>query len=317
MCRRECNTTAGVEPAPLTVELARALRQPGSAGPAARTHAAAIMPRSVQHPSQMIGRERERERARLADAASMIAVVVGEPGVGKSHLLEEALPRAGWIGCQEVLQQVTFGPLVEWIDDQRDSLPDIGALRRDLGSLVSALLGGEQLPPADPATGDFVVLLARRKVVRLRLAYRSTEGPAALRELLDPLDGIGGIGAGAAVERVEPEALSPFELTDFLAAAGAASEPRDASQASHVSHSANRLRLRVVRARIQLERSDAAQAEADALAALDEAADPPDRAEAFMLLALDTARRNGVAWTGELRRQLRHRLGHPHRVSVI
>ena len=98
MCRRECNSTAGVEPAPLTVELARALRQPGSAGPAARTHAAAIMPRSVQHLPQMIGRE--RERARLADAASMIAVVVGEPGVGKSHLLEEALPRAGWIGCQ-------------------------------------------------------------------------------------------------------------------------------------------------------------------------------------------------------------------------
>ena len=158
------------------------------------------------------------------------------------------------------------------------------------------------------------MLPARRKVVRLRLACRSTEGPAALRELLDTLDGIGeigglgGLGAGAAVERVELEALLACEQTDFLAAAGAASEPRDASQASHVSHvshSANRARLRVVRARIQLERRDAAQAEADALAALDEAADPPDRAEAFMLLALDTARRNGVAWTGELRRQLR------------
>jgi len=52
-----------------------------------------------------------------------------------------------------------------------------------------------------------------------------------------------------------------------------------------VHDSAARARLRAVRSRIRLERAEPAEAEADALAALDEVAAPQDRAGAFLVTA--------------------------------
>lgn len=230
----------GLAPMPLTRALVRTLRQEGVALPASAAPAAVKVPRAVLHPPQMIGRERERQR--LADDGCKIIFVAGEPGVGKTRLLEEALPNACWIACREGLEQVPFAPLAEWIDDQRDCLPETGEQRRDLARLVPALLDGEQLPPADAATAkprlllalaqllegrrvplvfddlqwadaatrELIVLLANRATVALRLTYRSNEVHEGLRSLLDALD------AGWAVDHIELAALAASDLLALL-----------------------------------------------------------------------------------------------------
>ena len=232
----------GADPMPLTLELARTLRQPGLRQ-ATRAHAGGAVPRAVTHPPRLIGRA--VETALLADANQRIVVVAGEPGVGKTRLLEEALPQAWSVACREGLEQVPFGPDIELIDDQQASLPDLGETRRDLARLVPALLDGEQLPPADAAqakprllaalaqlfetraaavvfddvqwadasTRELIVFLARRSTVRLRLAYRSNELHAELQTLLDALDAL---DAAAQVERIALAPLSAAQLTELL-----------------------------------------------------------------------------------------------------
>jgi DNA-binding SARP family transcriptional activator len=230
----------GVEPMRQTAALAHALRQPGSTAPATTAPRAAAVPRAVLHPPRLVGRA--AERASLADARTPIVAIAGEPGVGKTRLLEEALPRATWIACREGLEQVPCAPLVEWLDDQRDSLPDPGAHRLDLARLVPALAHGEQPPPADAATArprlllalchlleargnplvfddlqwadsgtrELIVLLARRAALPLRLSYRSNELHDELQALLDALD------AGADLARIELHALPAADLLELL-----------------------------------------------------------------------------------------------------
>ncbi len=230
-----------LQPAAQTQALARALREPGAAPPAPPRPAAAGVPRGVLHPPRLVGRTAERER--LRNGALRVVVVAGEPGVGKTRLLEEALPRACWIACREGLAEVPFGAVADWLVDQREALPELGAWRRDLGTLVPALLADEQVPPADPATAkprlllalaqllescgsvvvfddlqwadgatcELVGLLGRRAAVPLRLAYRSDELHAGLQALLDTLD------AGPGYERIALEPLSAIELLELLA----------------------------------------------------------------------------------------------------
>ncbi len=231
----------GLGPTPETLALARTLRQPGLR-PASRAPAGSLVPRAVTHPPRLIGRS--VEAAFLADRGHRIVVLAGEPGVGKTRLLEEALPQAWSISCREGLEQVPFGPVVALIDDQQASLPDLGEARRDLARLVPALLDGEQLPPADAAqarprllaaiaqlletraaavvfddlqwadasTRELIVFLARRSTVLLRLAYRSNELTADLQALLDALD------AAAHIERIALAPLGAAQLTELLGA---------------------------------------------------------------------------------------------------
>ncbi|MBC7729101.1 MAG: AAA family ATPase, partial [Microbacteriaceae bacterium] len=240
----------GAEPMPLTLELARTLRQSGLRQ-ASRAPACCPVPRAVTHPPRLIGRG--IEAALLADGRHRVVVVAGEPGVGKTRLLEEALPKAWSLACREGFEQVPFGPVIELIDDQRASLPDLGDARHDLARLVPALLDGEQLPPADavqakprllaaiahlyearPAavvfddlqwadasTRELIVFLARRSTVLLRLAYRSNELHADLQALLDALD------AAAHVECIDLAPLSATQLTELLGVfSSAASGPK-------------------------------------------------------------------------------------------
>jgi DNA-binding SARP family transcriptional activator len=232
---------AGTQPAPRTVALARALRDPAGR-PAAIAAAGAAVPRAVSRPPRLIGRA--GEAALLADTRVAVVVIAGEPGVGKTRLLEEALPSAWFVACREELGQAPFGPIVELIEDQLDSLPELGEARRELGRLVPGLVGGEQLPPAnvaqamprllaaiaqlfearaapvvfddlqwaDTSTRELVVFLARRASSSLRLAYRSNELHGELQSMLDAVD------AAAAVEHLRMAPLSAAQLTELLAA---------------------------------------------------------------------------------------------------
>lgn len=214
----------GLQPMPATVALAEALR--AGTQTAARVAAAVPVPgvpRAVIQPPRLIGRE--HETAQVADLTQRWIAVGGEPGVGKTRLLEDALPGARWIACREGMALVPFAPVIEYLHDFRDSLPDLREHRLDLARLLPELAEGELLPPADPAlgktrllealarvledggrplvfddvqwadaaTGELIAYLARRAQVPVRLAHRTTEAVPALDALLESLDSATGL----------------------------------------------------------------------------------------------------------------------------
>ena len=243
LCRR-LHEDLGLAPTAATIELARTLQVTGRvAVPVAVAGAAQFghVPRAVDQPPRLIGRE--AERAALAERARAIVVVSGEPGVGKTRLLEEACPAARWLCCREGLEPVPFACVVDYLADHVDNLPDPGEYRRDLVRLLPQLGAEELLPPADPltakprlldalaymleagatvvvfddlqwadaATRELVVHLARRGRVALRLACRSNEIQPALDAMLDALD------AGRNLQRLAIAPLSNAALGDLLA----------------------------------------------------------------------------------------------------
>jgi tetratricopeptide (TPR) repeat protein len=203
--------------------------------------AAAAVLRTLDQPPRLVGRSVEREA--LADPSRQRVALAGEPGVGKTRLLEEASPAARWIACREGLESVAFAPAIDWLRDHLEGLPELGAQRRDLARLLPELGRGELMPAADPAvakprlldalavvlehgtsvvvfddlqwadaaTRELVLHLARRAAVRLHLAYRSNEVTPALEALLDALDADGGL------RRIALAPLSPEAVRELMA----------------------------------------------------------------------------------------------------
>jgi DNA-binding SARP family transcriptional activator/tetratricopeptide (TPR) repeat protein len=230
-------------PMPDTLALARALRGERTAPLGAPATAApkAVVPRSIDQPPRLIGRVAEREA--VADARHRVVLIGGEPGVGKTRLLEDACPSARWLGCREGLEGVPFAPVIEYLRDHREGLPELGPHRLELARLLPELAAGELLPPADPvatrprvleavahalgsgasaivvddlqwadaATRELLLHLARRPGPLLRLAYRIDELSPALESLFDALD------AALPVHRVVLRPLSAAALTQLLA----------------------------------------------------------------------------------------------------
>ena len=224
----------GLAPMPDTQALADALkggqRAPRLAPPPPVREPGRV-PRSVVQPPRVIGRE--AELAIAADRSLLRVIVSGEPGVGKTRLIEEALPAARWIACREGLANVPFAPVIDYLNDFRDSLPAAASDRQELARLLPDLAAGEAAPPLDPvlgktrlleavaraleagadalvfddvqwvdgATAELIAFIAQRAAVPLRLAHRSTETSPAL-------DGV--LGAVSAVGEVRRLALAPL-----------------------------------------------------------------------------------------------------------
>jgi DNA-binding SARP family transcriptional activator/Tfp pilus assembly protein PilF len=232
----------GLAPAAETLQLAHALKGERLAvAPARPVPAAPAVPRAIEQPPRLVGRG--TERAQVADADSRVLLIGGEPGVGKTRLLEDAWPGARWLSCREGLEGVPFAPVIEYLSDHQQGLPELGAFRLDLARLLPALADGELLPPADPlttrsrvleavahvlcsgapaivvddlqwadaATRDLLLYLARRPGPPLRLAYRIDELTPALEALFDALD------AAQPVQRLALQPLSAAALTELLA----------------------------------------------------------------------------------------------------
>jgi DNA-binding SARP family transcriptional activator/tetratricopeptide (TPR) repeat protein len=219
----------GLQPMGATAALADALRSeraapaPSAAPAPWPAPATAGVPRSIVQPPAVIGRDRELRV--VADLSIPIVAVAGEPGVGKTRLIEQALPGARWLACREGFEQVPFAPVIDWLHDFRDSLPDLGDYRRDVARLLPELAPGELLQPADPALGktrlleglaralehgaralviddvqwadtatlELVRFVARRRALALRLAYRNVDAAPAVDALLASLDADGGV----------------------------------------------------------------------------------------------------------------------------
>ena len=87
-CRHALEAGLGAAPDRETRELARLID--GAAPPAARTRAQAP-PVAVLRPPRLIGRRAEQARIEAALAGREVLLICGEPGIGKSRLLEESL----------------------------------------------------------------------------------------------------------------------------------------------------------------------------------------------------------------------------------
>jgi class 3 adenylate cyclase/tetratricopeptide (TPR) repeat protein len=162
-------------------------------------------PAVVAAAAPMVGRERELERAsRLAERAlggeGGLLLVIGEPGIGKSRLVEEvhrsvARPALSWLEgrCVSYGASTPYLPLRDLIHDalqlSRDEPADeqavrgrVRALARDLEDAVPYLAtlmgvdGGTAAPTASPETLRLRTLDALRRLV-LVLAAR---GPLAV-----------------------------------------------------------------------------------------------------------------------------------------
>lgn len=168
---------------------------------------------------------RDEELGALVDENHRVVLLAGDEGMGKTRLLAEAFPRACWFDCRDTTAQAPLAPLIEWLDDQRDSLPplegEFGDLRRlmpgdDSGARPPGDAGGDALPSVlaaaaalaesnsaavviddaqwiDGATVRLAMLIAKRGKCRLVVAYRPAQLNDDAVELIAALrDGIDG-----------------------------------------------------------------------------------------------------------------------------
>lgn len=156
--QRRSRQELGLDALPGTLALADALRRAPERSdasawrptPAPAPHGA--VPASLHEPP-FAGRRAELEALRAA--SERVCVVAGEPGVGKSRLVGQALPGALWLCGREAWREAplfallqalqTQGPLLQHLADG----PSLRGLRRDLARLLPELAGEEVLPPAD------------------------------------------------------------------------------------------------------------------------------------------------------------------------
>lgn len=201
----------GLEPLAATRALVAAVRAGEAVAlPAAAPVAAA--PRRLA-PSRLAARDAERAALLAADAP--VALIAGEPGIGKSALLREAFAGAPATGGVEGLEALPYHALATLVRERPDLAAGLGAYREDLARLVPDVAPDLAPAPLDPAAarGRLAEALARfvdaaggllvvddlqwvdgatlevlgylaRRGVRVRGAYRSGEAPPRLRAAL-------------------------------------------------------------------------------------------------------------------------------------
>ena len=140
----------GLAPMPATLALAEVLRQEQRLPPAPAAAAASSAPPPVlQHPP-LIGRS--AELARIQQRRAALTVVQGEPGVGKSRLLQVACPQALWLRGREGFRLAPLHALALALRERLDtvrSLPLSHRQRLELARLLPDLVPDELPPPSD------------------------------------------------------------------------------------------------------------------------------------------------------------------------
>ena len=88
-CRDVLHETFGLEPLPDTVELARAIDRGSVTAPGNRPRPSVALPLTLLRPPLLVGREKAWQVLEDAWQRVHTIIVVGEPGIGKSHLMHE------------------------------------------------------------------------------------------------------------------------------------------------------------------------------------------------------------------------------------
>ncbi len=152
---QELKQELGLEPMRATQELAQALRrsEPLQAAP---VKPRPRIPLEVLRPPHLVGRE--AEQARLGGSSALL--VHGEPGVGKSRLLQEVFPQAPLLRAREGLENVPFYPVLDYLKANLANLPNLGPYREDLARLLPEVYPGFTPPPGEPGSAKARLLEA-------------------------------------------------------------------------------------------------------------------------------------------------------------
>lgn len=144
-----------------------AMRGPERASPAARSAVPGPTGAMAVHspvaggpppPRPLHGREAEIHRLRAAALPAI--VVLGEPGIGKTVLLDHAFPGSPCLHGREALAGLAYRPIVDALRAGgsalavacRDPAHPLAPYRLDLARLLPELAPGEPLPPLDART---------------------------------------------------------------------------------------------------------------------------------------------------------------------
>jgi tetratricopeptide (TPR) repeat protein len=150
----------GLAPMQETLVLLEAIRAASPIVLKPTQHNKSSVPITVQRPPRLIGRDLEHSSLMVAK----VALVAGEPGVGKTRLLQDAAPNALWLRCRDGLENVPFFPVVEHLKTRLETLPNLGVYRQDLARLIPEL-EPDPPPPADPQTSKLRLMEALARVL--------------------------------------------------------------------------------------------------------------------------------------------------------
>lgn len=219
--RERLRAELDAEPMRETEALAAALRHRHALQPAPQPAPPPPLPTTLLDRPPLVGRE--ALLARLQAAAGAAPLLVGPAGIGKSALLEAALPAATRLRCREGLEGLALHPLAELLRAQRERLaaalpqhaaefarlvpdyldgapppldPELGRARL-FDALLQALqaLGAQasvdDLQWADPVTLEWLACVLPRGGLQWAFAQRGGEGGEALRAFVAAQEGAG------------------------------------------------------------------------------------------------------------------------------
>lgn len=126
-------TELGIAPLDTTTRVASAL-EAATESPAADPPRAPTIPPEMVHPPTMVARAAAVRQLRAA--AKRLTLVTGEPGVGKSRLLEESLAGGIWLRCREATREVPLYPVIEHVPKVPHALAALGPYAADVARLV-------------------------------------------------------------------------------------------------------------------------------------------------------------------------------------
>ncbi len=148
LLKREVNASPGKETRQLasTIEASGSLQQPARAAPQP-------LPTSLRRPPRLVGRDAQWRQLEDAAAQGGTVLLEGEPGSGKSRLLQDFAAARHWpapAGARPGDEAVPYALASRWLDGLLGhfALPADAALRRELARLVPRLAD-----PRDPTAG--------------------------------------------------------------------------------------------------------------------------------------------------------------------
>jgi len=159
--RQELKRELDLEPLEATQQLANTIRQAQPLEQVSVPKQDIRVPMGVLRPLHIIGRDNELKQ--LKTATTRVTLLSGEPGVGKTRLLE-TVGTARWLKCREGLEELPYFPVLEHIRKQ-SVLPDLGPYHEDLARLIPELAPDLSPAPLDPQTAKPRLLEALARVL--------------------------------------------------------------------------------------------------------------------------------------------------------
>ena len=141
----------GLEPLEATRELVAEVRSAGAISVPVTTPLAHDAPVQTLRPPRLVARL--AETALVRNATTPITVVIGEPGVGKTRLLRDALANTLWTSALEGLADVPYQPIAALLRHEPGLAAGLGPYREDAARLVPEVAPDIVPAALDPETG--------------------------------------------------------------------------------------------------------------------------------------------------------------------